>query len=90
MSRYTFKQKDNPNNIVAYGYDFPLSGYFVDVIAIQKNGHEKYICEHGTNLNLSGLDSKNIRSRGQIIELLKEFGCNNESHLQQIALDLPF
>lgn len=92
MSRYQFKQKDNTENVVSYGYDKPFQGYFVDVITPSKDPmkEDTIVLEIGSNIILAGGNIKNVKSRGEIVETLENLGCTNKKHLQAIALDVQF
>ena len=102
MSRHT-KQIDNHISI-AYGYDRPLQGYFIQVYDNRKEWKESNSDEENARAELvdsSGdgcissfatndmLISKHVVSRFKIHKVLEEYNVNQE-HLNAIVLDQQF
>ncbi len=78
MSKYV-KQLDNGKHI-AYGFDIAL-GYFIDVFDVpDEDGKEHLLLEESSLLTKMG--------NGKMIELMSLYNLP-ESHIEQVALDLP-
>jgi len=78
MSRYV-KQLDNGKHI-AYGFDIAL-GYFIDVFDVpDEDGEERLLLEESSVLTKMG--------NGKMIELMSLYNLP-ESHIEQVASDLP-
>jgi hypothetical protein len=78
MSKYV-KQLDNGKH-VAYGFDVAL-GYFIDVVDVpDEEGEEQYLLEESSLLTKMG--------NGKMIELMSLYNLP-ESHIEQVASDLP-
>ncbi len=78
MSKYV-KQLDNGKHI-AYGFDIAL-GYFIDVFDVpDEDGEEHLLLEESSLLTKM--------SNGKMIELMSLYNLP-ESHIEQVALDLP-
>lgn len=78
MSRYTKQLEDGRS--VAYGYDRAL-GYFIDVFGIpDEQGVSESLIEESSMFT--------HMSNGKMIELMDLFALP-ESHIEQVAMDLP-
>ena len=78
MSRYS-KELENGKR-VSYGFDHVL-GYFFDVFDVpNKDGEEHLLIEESSKL--TGM------SNGKMIELMDVYKLP-ESHIEQVAMDLP-
>ena len=101
MSRYT-KQIDNHISI-AYGYDEPLQGYFIQVYDNRLEWEENKTEEENAKaeaVDFSGcgeinsfatndkLISRHVVNRSRILEILDEYDVNKE-HCNCVALDQP-
>jgi len=82
MSRHTIK---TPNKLIAYGFDsmLPTGGYFFQVFdenAISDENDEGIVVNEGF---LDGI------SKDKMLSLMNEYGIQNKTHLEQVAMDLP-
>lgn len=81
MSRHVHKTEAGLE--VAFGYDHPLSEYFIEVFDPMND--DKKILEKSTN----SLFPENRISRGDFLELLKTYDVATEEQLMNIAADIP-
>ncbi len=81
MSRHIAKKSDD--HFIAYGYDHPLQEYFYQEWgpAREENGEIKMVAWAGSRMT--------DMSRGEMLDKLTEFGAP-ETHMESVALDLPF
>lgn len=88
MSRFTFEKN---NKLVAYGYDRPLSTYFIQVYDLSVEDKDEQLVEEYANNPMSLLTENGKRcSNSEILEKLIELGCENKEHLNDVALDIDF
>ena len=83
MSRYTHKINLEGKTLeVAYGYDRPLTEYFIQVFDTEiENEDDQMILWEGSRMtNLSN---------GEILELFVKYGAH-EDHQYALLMDLPF
>lgn len=82
MSRYIFTTvKDNKEYEVAYGYDWPLTEYFLQVYDNSLPEDEELILWEGSRMT--------TKSNSQMLELYQEWNVPKE-HCNMLASDLPF
>ena len=82
MSRFSLKlPKEKKGYSIAYGFD-RTTGYFFQVFGKDEDGIDELLIDECSMF--SGL------SHGRMLELMTEYGCENENHKTNVALDLPF
>lgn len=83
MSRFSHKiEKNGKEYEVAYGYDRPLSEYFIQVFdpSIEDEDNQLIVWEGSRMTN---------KSNGEMYRLFEKWGVKEE-HLECLAMDLSF
>ena len=81
MSRHSFKTiKDGKEYEVAYGYDYPLGEYFLQVFDNTREEDDELIIDEGSR--------STGKSNGEMLDLFELWNVPSR-HIQRLALDLP-
>lgn len=101
MSRYSHNVvRDGAEYVVSYGYDRPLSEYFIHVEHANATHSRESEEDDNPELLFAVSSYSTLKphpdhpgkykfSNSELLELFKEWGVP-EKHISQLALDLPF